>query len=160
MEGHSYSGIDDHSKARYLINGIKNDKLEVVKTHVISSPALRQYFTRVFSLFSDYIKQCEGMNHPVRNISEVSAESGRRDRGGRGRGHGGRVGQGVRGGYKGPPTIANEITTCTHMSDQYFSDNNYKYLSPADKARLWQIRKKRSGNESNTIPPPSMINQV
>ena len=37
---------------------------------------------------------------------------------------------------------------------------NYKDLSPAEKSRLWQIRKKRTGNDSNSSPPPSMINQV
>ena len=92
LEGHGYSGIDECAKVRYLIYGIKDDKLEVVKTQVIASPSLRQYFTGVCSLLSDYIKQCEGINHPVRNISEVSAGSGRGGRGGRGRGHGGRGG--------------------------------------------------------------------
>ena len=46
------------------------------------------------------------------------------------------------------------------MSDQYLSDNNYKDLSPAEKARLWQIRKKITGNDSNPSPPPPSINQV
>ena len=82
------------------------------------------------------------MHQPVRKISEVSAGSGRGGRGGSGRDHGGRGGLGGRGEYKGPPPTANEIATFTHMSDQYFSDKNYKYLSPAEKARLWQIRKK------------------
>ena len=86
LEGHGYSGIYDCAKVRYLIDGIKNDNPEVVKTQVISSPALRQYFTGTCSLFSDYIMQCEGMNHPGRNISEVSAGSGRIGRGGRGKG--------------------------------------------------------------------------
>ena len=46
------------------------------------------------------------------------------------------------------------------MSVKYFSDKNYKYLSPAEKAGLWKTRKKRTGNDSNPSPPPSMINQV
>ena len=89
LEGHSYSGIGDRSKVRYLIYGVKNDNLEVVKTKVIELPALRQYFTGVSSLLSEYINQCEGTNHPVRNISEVSAGSGCGGRGGGGRGRGG-----------------------------------------------------------------------
>ena len=71
LEGKGYSVIDDHAKVRYLIDGIKNNKIEVIKTQVIASPALRKYCTGVCSLFSEYIKQCEGMNHPVCNISEV-----------------------------------------------------------------------------------------
>ena len=46
------------------------------------------------------------------------------------------------------------------MSDQYFSDQKYKYLSPAENARLCQISKKRTGDGSNLSPPPSIINQV
>ena len=82
LEGHGYSSIDDHAKVRYFIDGIKNYKLEVVKTKVISYPALRQDFTSVCSLFLDYINQYEGMNHPACNISEVSSGIGRRIRGG------------------------------------------------------------------------------
>ena len=46
------------------------------------------------------------------------------------------------------------------MSDQYLSDKDYKYLIPAEKARLWKIHKKRTGGDSNPSPHPSMINQV
>ena len=103
LEGHDYSGIDDRSKVSYLIDGINNDKIEVVKTQVIISTSLRQDFTGVCSLFSDYINECEGTNHPVRNISEVSSGSGLRGRVGRVIGHGVRGEQEVRDGDKGPP---------------------------------------------------------
>ena len=116
-----------------MINETNNGKIEVVKTQVIASPALRQYFTGVCSPLSDYIKQCEGIKYPVCNISEFSAGSGHGGKGGRGRGHGVRGGQGGRGGDNVPPPTANEIAA----SDQYFSDKKYKYLSPAEKARLW-----------------------
>ena len=46
------------------------------------------------------------------------------------------------------------------MSDQFFSDKNYKYLNPAEKSRLWHICKKRTGNDSKPSPPPLSINQV
>ena len=46
------------------------------------------------------------------------------------------------------------------MSDHYFSDNNYKDLNLDEKARLWQICKKITGNDSNPRPPPPLINQV
>ena len=90
MEVHGYSSIDDRDKVRYSIDGIKNYKLEVGKTHVLVSPASRQDFTGVCSLFSDYIKQCKGMNHPVCNTCKVSAGSGRGGRVGSGQGRGGR----------------------------------------------------------------------
>ena len=159
-EGHGYSGIPDRSKVLYLIDGINNDNLEFVKTQVIYSLALSQNFTGVYSLFLDYINQCESMNHPVPNISEVSDGSGHISRGGFGQGSGGRGGQGVRVGYKVPTPTSKEITACTRMSDKYLSDQNYKDLSPAEKARLWHIREKITGNDSNPSPPPSIINQV
>ena len=100
------------------------------------------------------------MNHPIRDISEVSAGIGSRGRGCRVQGRGGRGGQGGRGVDKGPHSTAKEIAACTHMYDQYFSGNNYRDLSPAEKAKLWQISNKRTGNDSNPRPPPSMINRV
>ena len=109
--------MDDRAKVRYLINGENNDKLEVVKNQVVASPALRQDFTGMFSLFSDYIKQCEGMIHHVCNIYELSAGIGRGGKGGNERG---RCGRGEKGGDKGPPPTAKEIAACTHISDQYF----------------------------------------
>ena len=107
-----------------MIDGIQNENLEVVKNQVISYPDLKQYFTGVCSLFSDYINQYEGMNHFVRNISEVSAGSERGGKGGHGRGCGGQGGQGVMSGDKGPPRTAKEISACTHISYQYFSNKN------------------------------------
>ena len=105
-----------------MIDGIKNDKLEVVKTQVIAPPTLRQDFTGLFILLSDYINQCEGMNHPVRNLPGVSTGSGPGGRGGRVQGRVDQRGQGLRGEYKGPLPTAKEISAFTHMSDQYFSD--------------------------------------
>ena len=134
--------------------------LEVVKTRMIASPALRQDFKGVCSLFSDCIKKCEVMNHPDHNISEVSVGSGRGGREVCGRGRGVRGGKGGSCVDKGLPPTYKEISTCTHMSDQYFSDNNYKYLSPAEKFRLCHICKKITGKDSNPSPPPYIINQV
>ena len=42
LEVQGYSGIDECVKVRYFINGINNDKLEVVKTRVIAFPSLRK----------------------------------------------------------------------------------------------------------------------
>ena len=77
------------------------------------------------------------MNNPVRNISEVSAKYGLGGRGGlMGLGRGGWGGQGGRGGYKVPPLTAVQIDAFAHISYQYFSDKNYKYLSAAEKSKL------------------------
>ena len=160
LEGHGYSVNYDRSKVCYLIDGINNDKLEAFKTQVIASPVLRQYFTGVCSLFSDDIYKCEGMNYPVCNISEVSAGSGSGSRGGRGKVCCSQGGQGGRGGDKLPPPTAKDISACNHMSDQYLSDKNYKYLNPDEKSILWQICKKRTVSDSKPSPPPPSINQV
>ena len=74
-----------------------------------------------------------------------------------GLGRGGWGGQGGRGGYKVPPLTAVQIDAFAHISYQYFSDKNYKYLSAAEKAKLQQIHKQRSGNDNPSPPPPSII---
>jgi hypothetical protein len=38
---HGYSGIDERSKVRLLLNGIKTRSLDIVKTTIMADPTLR-----------------------------------------------------------------------------------------------------------------------
>jgi hypothetical protein len=54
MEGlveHGYTGIDPRSKVRYLLDGIKTDKFDSVKTRIMSDAALRNNFDACVSLY-------------------------------------------------------------------------------------------------------------
>jgi hypothetical protein len=54
-----YSGIDERSKVRHLMDGIKTDALDSVKTRIMSDAALRADFNACVSLYKDFISQSE-----------------------------------------------------------------------------------------------------
>ena len=68
---YGYSGIDEGTKVRVLIEGIKTDKLDSVKTQIMSNPALQRDYDRCVTLFSDFIKQTESSIRDS-NISAVN----------------------------------------------------------------------------------------
>ena len=70
---HGYSGIDDRSKVRYLLAGIKTDRLNAVKTQIMANPALRTDFTGCVTLFQDFISQVQSSNQEAAtfNVSAV-----------------------------------------------------------------------------------------
>jgi hypothetical protein len=60
MEGlveHGFTGIDPRSKVRYLLDGIKTDKFDAVKTRIMSDEQLRSNFDGCKTLYQDYIRQ-------------------------------------------------------------------------------------------------------
>jgi hypothetical protein len=71
LKDYGYAGIDDSSKVRHLLKGIKTTELDVFKTQVMSSPSLRDDFTAAVELYSTFIKQMKAEN-PQLNVSEVS----------------------------------------------------------------------------------------
>jgi hypothetical protein len=57
LTDYGYSGIDNVTKVRKLMVGIKTDALDTVKSAVLASPALRTNFPDVVTLYGDFIKQ-------------------------------------------------------------------------------------------------------
>ena len=58
MEGlvkHGYTGIDPHSKVHNLLDGIKADKFDSVKTQIMSDTTLRNDFDACVTLYQDFI---------------------------------------------------------------------------------------------------------
>ena len=80
MEGlveHGYTGIDPRSKVRYLLDGIKTDKFDSVKTRIMSDAALRNDFDACVTLYQDFIKQTvKSKSTPTVGISEIKTSSG------------------------------------------------------------------------------------
>jgi hypothetical protein len=52
---HGYSGIDEISKVRLLLAGITTSNFDVVKSHVLASPALKLSFEKSVELYKDFI---------------------------------------------------------------------------------------------------------
>ena len=74
---HGYSGIDDRSKVRFLLAGIKTDRLNAVKTQIMANPALRTDFAGCVTLFQDFISQVQSSNQEAAtfNVSAVGTSS-------------------------------------------------------------------------------------
>ena len=60
LEEHGYKGIDERSKVRHLIEGIKSAKLDTIKATILSSSEYRNSFDGCVTLYKDFIKQSEG----------------------------------------------------------------------------------------------------
>jgi hypothetical protein len=71
LKYYGYAGIDDSSKIRHLLKGIKTTELDVCKMQVMASPSLRDDFAATVELYSTFIKQTKAEN-PQLNVSEVS----------------------------------------------------------------------------------------
>ena len=54
---HGYNGIDPRSKVRYLLDGIKTNQFDAVKTRIMSEERLRSDFDSCVTLYQDNIRQ-------------------------------------------------------------------------------------------------------
>ena len=121
---YGYSGIDDRSKVRHLMDGIKTDELDSVKTQIMANPTLKADFPKCVQLYKDFIKQKQ---KPVDERRVASAYS-----------HAGGAGGG---GGKRKVSFNQDAK----IEDRYYSAEEYRGLSEAKKAKLWQLRKSRGG---------------
>ena len=62
LTAHGYAGIDDRSKVRHLLKGIKSCKLDAVKTAILASSNLRSDFSGCVTLYKDYMTQMRGVS--------------------------------------------------------------------------------------------------
>jgi hypothetical protein len=76
LKDYGYAGIDDSSKVRHLLKGIKTTELDVCKTHVMASPSLRDGFASTVEFYSTFIKQMKAENTQL-NVSGVSLSRGK-----------------------------------------------------------------------------------
>jgi hypothetical protein len=73
LKDYGYAGIDDSSKVRHLLKGIKTKELYVCKTQVMAGPSLSDNFAETVELYSTFIKQMKAET-PQLNVYEVSFE--------------------------------------------------------------------------------------
>ena len=75
---HGYAGIDDRSKVRHLLAGIKTNTLDTVKTRIMSDADLRSDFDSCVNLFQDFIEQT-AHNVPDALVAAIETEDGSND---------------------------------------------------------------------------------
>jgi hypothetical protein len=113
---HGYTGIDPRSKVRYLLDGtIRTNKLESVKTCIMSDATLRNNFDACVTLFQDFIKQTASKvkgNPNVNTISKLKVYTGK---------------------HKALDTA----------EDRYYTQAEYAALSPLQRKDLAEKRLKR-----------------
>ena len=73
---HGYAGIDERTKVRYLMDGIKTKDLDVCKTQIISSPTLSVDFDACVRLFQDFINQSTEKEKSTVQIALVGTKRG------------------------------------------------------------------------------------
>ena len=71
---HRYSGIDDRSKVRHLMDSIKTKVLDPVKTQIMASAALRNDFDACVNLYKDFIEQSGYLGVRDANILLVQSD--------------------------------------------------------------------------------------
>ena len=130
--------LDESLKILWFLDGIKCVSLDAVKASIFTNKDKYSQFDSVKDAYVDFKRTMTPTLDPKsRQVAIV----------GTGRGGGGRSRQTGRGG--GPRTndsqkkgliAQSEIDKQTHITDKEYSPDEYNRLTPAEKAKLWQLR--------------------
>ena len=116
---YGYAGIDERTKVRKLLEGIKVEKLDVVKSQRLSSPHLRTDFDACVDLFNQFIAQQQSFTRDV-HLASMSTHQ---------------------------PTNV-ESAPDMSVDDRYYNKEEYKKLTAAQKHGLKIKRSKRGHKPS------------
>jgi hypothetical protein len=119
LKYYGYAGIDDSSKVRHLLKGIKTTELDVCKTQVMASPSLCDNFAATVELYYTFIKQMKAKN-PQLNVSEVRFARGKAGKNSYGKRH-----------STGISNVSNAA-----VDDRFFEKHEYNALVPDQKNTL------------------------
>ena len=114
-----YSGINDRSKLRHLMAGIKTKVLDPVKTQIMESATLRNDFDACVNLYKDFIEKSDNLGVRDTNISSVQS-----DRNGA---------TGKSGSARGSGTNYDKIVPDNSVPDRYYTGEEYQALNDAKK---------------------------
>ena len=118
---YGYSGIDERSKVRHLMNGVHAPGMDSVGTQILSTARLRTDFDSCVSLYKDYIKQSKVASGggPELQIAAVGTH------------HQNPKGKGSKGG------------TGIVVEDRYYTAAEYGKFDANDRKRLSDLRSAR-----------------
>jgi hypothetical protein len=128
LTDYGYSGIDNGTKVRKLMAGIKTDALDTLKATVLASPALRTNYPDVVTLYGDFIKK-QKIESARMNLSD--AHITRR--------------------HNGPASVAGSDCEASYdgvVEDRFYNHAEYRTLSPDQKRELRLKRKHRGGYDN------------
>ena len=120
LKNHGYVGMDDRTKVRHFMNGIKTKDLDAVKMTINANAELRSNFDKCSQLFKDAVEQMQADHTPSVNISKVETTRDHR----KNKKHSGKRSNG-------------------QVEDRFYSKEEYARLSADDRAKLHELRKNR-----------------
>ena len=121
-DGH-HAGLDEHTRVRYLMEGIKTTSFDTVRATIIASAELHHDFTRCVSLYSDFIKHSS--TQPRMNVSALGSAATAA------------AGDSKRVSF--PPIVT--------LEDRYYTAVEYQRLSKEQRKQLHDMRSKRPGGK-------------
>jgi hypothetical protein len=120
LKAYGYIGMDERTKVRHFMNGVKTKDLDAVKMTINANAELRSNFDKCTSLFKDAVEQAQADHTPSVNISKVeTTRDQRKSKKYTGKRSGGQV------------------------EDRFYSKEEYARLSADDRAKLHELRKNR-----------------
>jgi hypothetical protein len=135
LVAYGYAGIDNTSRVRKLLNGIKTDTLDAVRNQVMSDQALASDFDRVVNLFKDFLVQKKALFKTDKDIVGIASATTSK--------------QGGKRKWSQSQDTRNTRKKTTRVSavdvqDRYYTPQEYSQLNPDQKKALHEMRKKRS----------------
>jgi hypothetical protein len=124
---HGYSGIDNRSKVRLLLDGIKTTSLDTVKTRIMSEATLRSDFDACVNLFKDFIDQRSSSELREVHIAAVHQ------------------GGGAGGANHNSQQNWDDVVPDMSVPDRYYTTPEYQKLTLPKRAGLKIKREKRGG---------------
>jgi hypothetical protein len=112
LKDYGYASIDDSSKVRHFLKGIKATELDVFKMQVMGR-SVREDFSSTVELYFTFIKKIKAEN-PQLNVSEVSFA----------RGKGGKNSSGKRG------SAGNSNVSNAAVDNRFFEKHEYNTITP------------------------------
>jgi hypothetical protein len=125
---YGYSGIDEGSKVRYLVRGVRTQTLDTVKASILASADLRNNFTAASTLFKDFIDQTKS-SQPDHDITIAGIATGAEDS--------------DSDDAKTPAGTPLRAKPDMSVDERYYSMQEYRSLSPEKKAGLIAKREAR-----------------
>jgi hypothetical protein len=128
LTDYGYAGIENGTKVRKLMTGIKTDALDTVKATVLASPALRTNYPDVVTLYGDLIKQ-QNIESASMNVSDAHITRC----------------------HSGPASVTGSDYESSYdgvYEDRFYNHSEYRTLSSDQKNELHLKHKHRGGDDN------------
>ena len=119
---HGYCGIDAGTKVMLHLDGITTDKLNAVKTTILSSPVLGTDLHGYVGLYKDFIKHNASFQEKRNSVNISQVDQGGGD--------------------------DKETETDEFIQDRYYSNEEYRVLRKSGKKTLWDRCQQRDSKNS------------